>query len=196
MAKEQYHHGELRTALLDAAERALNDDPNRALSIRSLASELGVSATAPHAHFKNKADLLAALATRGFAKLRIETIAGHDTSAPHADRIEHLAQAYLRFSARNVGLYKLMFTTGVTLEDYPDLFQASRASYGVLQDALRDMHPEETAEQTDKRALAAWAIVHGMSALLSEQRIPADIISDRSIDGLARLISQTLVDAE
>ena len=193
MAKEHYHHGELRTALLDAAEKALNEDPYRTISIRSLASELGVSATAPHAHFKNKADLLAALATRGFVKLRQETVPGQESALSYPERIEHLARAYLNFSVRNVGLYKLMFATGVKPVDYPDLWQASRASYGVLRDTLSDMHPEESTEEIDKRALAAWGMVHGVSSLLSEERIPDDIISDRSTEALARLVAKTIV---
>ena len=65
MSNPDYHHGDLREALLDAAEAGLQKNPRLSLSIRALASELGVSATAPHAHFRTKADLLAAIEREG-----------------------------------------------------------------------------------------------------------------------------------
>ena len=69
--ENSYHHGDLRAALLDRAEAALRLNPRQLPSIRALAAELGVSATAPHAHFRTKSDLLAALAARGFDRTTI-----------------------------------------------------------------------------------------------------------------------------
>ena len=65
-ASKPYHHGDLRRALLDAAERVLERDGAGALSLRAVAREAGVSAAAPYHHFKDKDDLLAAVIDRSF----------------------------------------------------------------------------------------------------------------------------------
>lgn len=196
MERDQYHHGDLRTAVLDAAERELAADPATSLSIRALATALGVSPTAPHAHFKTKLDLLAALATRGFDRLHDETVASAARAANANDKLERLAEAYICFSLQNAGLYKIMFTAGVTLEKHPDLFAASRRAYAVLQSVIQEVYVGVRTSARDELALAAWSMVHGLSTLCSENRIPSDIISDRSPEALARIAAATILDAE
>ena len=64
-----YHHGSLRPALLEAAERALDRGGVQALSLRELAREIGVSHAAPRRHFAGKQALLDALAEDGYERL-------------------------------------------------------------------------------------------------------------------------------
>ncbi|MEM8933179.1 MAG: TetR/AcrR family transcriptional regulator, partial [Acidobacteriota bacterium] len=68
-APRSYHHGDLRAALVDAAARLLEDDGATALSLRSVAREAGVSHTAPYRHFRDKHELLEAVAASGFRAL-------------------------------------------------------------------------------------------------------------------------------
>ena len=63
-----YHHGNLREALLEAAEKALETDGAKSISLRELSRELGVSHTSPRRHFADKQALLDALALRGFER--------------------------------------------------------------------------------------------------------------------------------
>lgn len=196
MDQTAYHHGDLRTALLDAAEQELQADPNCSLSVRSLAGKVGVSATAPHAHFKTKSDLLAGLAARGFARLRQDLAeVAQDGDEPEAT-LAKLAERYLMFGANNVGLYRLMFTTGVRLEDNSDLREASRAAYDVLRDFIRHAFPGRPDDVTNQTALAAWAIVHGFGSLLNEGRIAEDIASDRSPAALARTAAAVVMQTD
>ena len=64
-----YHHGNLRAALLAAAEDTLARRGARDLSLRELAREAGVSHAAPRRHFVDKQALLDALAEDGFNRL-------------------------------------------------------------------------------------------------------------------------------
>ena len=64
-----YHHGNLREALLAAAERTLVAGGASSLTLRELGRELGVSHTSPRRHFADKQALLDALALRGFERL-------------------------------------------------------------------------------------------------------------------------------
>ena len=70
LAKESYHHGDLRTALLDAALDIIADTGPRGLSIREVARRAGVSHAAPYRHFNDKDDLIVAVVERGFDLLQ------------------------------------------------------------------------------------------------------------------------------
>jgi AcrR family transcriptional regulator len=64
-----YHHGNLRAALLDAAECSVEEQGAEQLSLRELARAVGVSHAAPRSHFPDRQALLDALAERGFDRL-------------------------------------------------------------------------------------------------------------------------------
>ena len=57
-----YHHGDLREALLKAAERVLERDGLAGLTLRAVAREAGVSHAAPTHHFGDLTGLLSELA--------------------------------------------------------------------------------------------------------------------------------------
>src|SRR5437763_15252056 len=61
-----YHHGALRDALLQAAERVLERDGLGGLTLRAVAREAGVSHAAPTHHFGDLTGLLSELAAIGF----------------------------------------------------------------------------------------------------------------------------------
>ena len=67
--KQQYHHGALRQALLDAALEILTEDGLDAMSLRAIARRAGVSQAAPYSHFKNRDEILAGVAQLGFERL-------------------------------------------------------------------------------------------------------------------------------
>ncbi|MDZ4318073.1 MAG: helix-turn-helix domain-containing protein, partial [Phenylobacterium sp.] len=64
-----YHHGDLRRALVEAACRLLEKEGAQSLSLRAVAREAGVSPAAPYHHFKDKSELLDAVAHEGWEKL-------------------------------------------------------------------------------------------------------------------------------
>ena len=68
-AKRNYHHGDQRRALLDAAWRLVAEKGLAALTLRELARAAGVSHAAPYHHFPTRTALLDALAVEGFAGL-------------------------------------------------------------------------------------------------------------------------------
>ncbi|WP_307815940.1 TetR/AcrR family transcriptional regulator [Myceligenerans indicum] len=106
-----YHHGNLRTALLDAAEASLREHGVDQLSLRELARQVGVSHAAPRRHFPDRQALLDALATAGFERLGEElraAVASAGRSLPA--RLGAAAAAYSRFATRDVALLELMFT--------------------------------------------------------------------------------------
>ena len=99
-----YHHGNLRAALLEEAERALAAGED--LSLRELARRAGVSHAAPRRHFADKQALLDALATDGFERLGRELDAAM-SSAVDSDPDEfagHSLRAGMITSAAEAGV--------------------------------------------------------------------------------------------
>ena len=108
MTRENYHHGDLRAALIDEAlgliERSSLDD----LSLREVARNVGVSATAVYRHFPSKDDLLKALALHGLGLLGEQ----QRKAAARTDGSEAFAQtgrAYVRFALNHPNLFRLIF---------------------------------------------------------------------------------------
>ncbi|WP_016696952.1 MULTISPECIES: TetR/AcrR family transcriptional regulator [Actinoalloteichus] len=107
-----YHHGNLRAALLDAAERSLAEHGSDQLSLRDLAREVGVSHAAPRRHFPDRQALLDALAEAGFARLDAvlrTALAAAGDGFPA--RLRAAATAYTRFATENAALLELMYTS-------------------------------------------------------------------------------------
>jgi AcrR family transcriptional regulator len=105
-----YHHGNLRGALLDAAERSIEDLGVEQLSLRELARTVGVSHAAPRTHFPERQALLEALAERGFDRLDTQLRAAHQQSEPRFDaRLCATMTAYLDFATTSPALLDLMF---------------------------------------------------------------------------------------
>ena len=89
--KRSYHHGNLRSVLLDAGVALIGEVGPQGFTIREVARRAGVSHNAPYRHFRDKDELLEAIAAEGFDRLTIamrkRSLAGADSShAFHAGR--------------------------------------------------------------------------------------------------------------
>src|SRR5262252_4702602 len=79
--KSQYHHGNLRAALIEGGLELIERKGIDALTLREIGKQLGVSRTAPYKHFKDKAALLSAISEAGFIEVG-NTIEEARQSAP------------------------------------------------------------------------------------------------------------------
>jgi AcrR family transcriptional regulator len=105
-----YHHGDLRTTLLDAAEEIVIAEGADAVSLRELARRAGVSHAAPRYHFPDRQALLSALAERGFEQLYAQIREAMDeTSQPRAERLTTASLAFVTFARERAHLLELMF---------------------------------------------------------------------------------------
>src|SRR3954464_5161971 len=104
-----YHHGALREALLQAAERVRERDGLAGLTLRAVAREAGVSHAAPTHHFGDLTGLLSELAAVGFRDFDAAMQAAHATGTTPAERALARARAYLAYARSQPGMYQLMF---------------------------------------------------------------------------------------
>lgn len=164
-----YHHGNLRNELLDTAEAQLADTSIDELSLRALARAVGVSQTAPYRHFRDKNELLAALATRGYRKLlgALESAAQSVGDDPDAEMLS-FAHTYVHFAVDNPDLFKLMFGPSLQPQaSYPELYQASRDTYELVRSIMRSGIDQGIFRDEDDHYLAnaGWSGIHGLATL-------------------------------
>jgi AcrR family transcriptional regulator len=105
-----YHHGDLRSALVEAGMEALKTTAIADLSLRQLARDVGVSATAVYRHFPDKQALMRALASEGIEQLGQFQQAAADGAANSADAFAATGRAYVRFALAHPALFRLMFS--------------------------------------------------------------------------------------
>lgn len=184
-----YHHGDLRTALLDAATGlAAGGDPEK-LTLRAAARTAGVSHTAAYRHFADKQDLLRALALRGFDGLRTAMSAVIDD--PASD-IGDIAREYLDFARSHSVEFRLMFDRTLCLPDsrIDALAVAGREAMEQLRAALAARYALRESE-LDAATFAAFSQMHGVATLVLET--PAmkgidDDEADRMASDAARML--------
>ncbi len=172
-----YHHGDLRSALLDAGLKAIETAAATDLSLRQIARDAGVSPTAVYRHFPDKRALLAAMAHEGFERLGTAQLHASDAASP-ALRFAASGRAYVRFALANPALFRLIFTHAEQFEGLNPDNSAARL--------LRLQTTQQTGGDQDSAALLqvqAWAVVHGLAMLMLDGRLPADeTLIDRVID--------------
>lgn len=125
-----YHHGNLREALLKAAEKALENGGIQSITLRELSRELGVSHTSPRRHFTDKQALLDALALRGFERfdeafVRVSQQRGQSFKV----RLTKLARAYVGFALKHPALLSLMFEAKHRPDAPRELLEASEKAF-------------------------------------------------------------------
>ena len=109
-SQQRYHHGDLRSALLHAATKRIDEQGVDSISLRKLAEDVGVSRSAPYHHFADKTGLLSAIAAEGFRQWHktARTIFEQD-SLPAAARFRQFIHEYVGYAADHPQMYELMF---------------------------------------------------------------------------------------
>ncbi|WP_237525637.1 TetR/AcrR family transcriptional regulator [Streptomyces sp. SID4985] len=173
-----YHHGDLRAALLENAERTLREKGAAALSLRELARATGVSHAAPGRHFKDKQALLDALALDGYERLdrALTAATAADPGAPLEQRMTALARAYLGFAIENPELLELMFARKHEPAGSDHLAAAVDRTLGSLTRLFTDAQERGEIVQGDPEriTLVAAASLHGLAALIAGCALDAD----------------------
>lgn len=187
-SKPNYHHGDLRSTLLQAATDLIGEGGIDALSMRKLADRAGVSRTAPYHHFSDKQALLSALAQAGFARFEQQlqqTLSG-GTDGP--DALHAFVRCYIDFARHHPQTYDLMFghsvwRAGVPSEQLKGEAHQSFRRYlervalwqrqGVLPQGVEPL----------RFAQLSWSTLHGLARLL----IDGIYVEPRQLDELLQL---------
>jgi AcrR family transcriptional regulator len=170
-----YHHGNLRDALLNAAIEVMAEKGVSQFSLSELARSVGVTPAAAYKHFVDKDALLAELAERGFAllRLRFETAAAKSKPARNAKeaikRFERIGQAYLQFGTEEPALFHLIFGKGASAYRRSIASNAERTpTFAYFAEALEDLHKFGVIAKmpSSKDQWFAWSAIHGATELM------------------------------
>jgi AcrR family transcriptional regulator len=175
-AAATYHHGDLREALLKAAEKILERDGLTGLTLRAVAREAGVSHAAPAHHFGDLTGLVSELAAIGFRQFNAAMIAADAAGTTPIEKARARANNYVGYARAHPGMYTLMFRTERLDMSRPALKEAANASFASLVGAVGAGRRERIAEETltlDQAAdiVRAWSLVHGFTTLLLDDRL-------------------------
>ncbi|MDM7989919.1 TetR/AcrR family transcriptional regulator [Arthrobacter sp. zg-Y877] len=178
--QRRYHHGGLRAALLEAAERSLRERGTEQLSLRDLAREVGVSHAAPRRHFPERQDLLDALAESGFRRLgeRIRhAVANGD--ADFASRLGHATAAFADFATENPALLQLMNATKHQPNKAEVRLSAERA-FEPLVDLIREGQDSHIlqAGPYEKIGIILYATINGLATLINSGLVDAEQLDE------------------
>ena len=161
-----YHHGDLRRALVDAARRLLESEGPSALSLRAVAREAGVSPAAPYHHFKDKAELLDAVAQEGWDILS-GLMSDAKGGAEGLHQLTALGIAYVCFARDNPALYRVMYDAARDKEMLPAQVQDNKDSaYCMVRDTMIE-HGADPSDEThlELTSAAAWCGAHGLAEM-------------------------------
>jgi len=161
-----YHHGDLGRALVDAARRLLEAEGPSALSLRAVAREAGVSPAAPYHHFKDKAELLDAVAQEGWDILQAKMKEAKN-SDEGAHQLTSIGLAYVCFARDNPALYRVMYDATRDRESLPEGMEKDKDSaYCMVRDTMIE-HGADPAQEThlELATIAAWCGAHGLAEM-------------------------------
>ena len=171
-----YHHGDLRKGLLEAAHAVLNEKGIHGLSLRACAAKAGVSHAAPTHHFKSLSGLLTELAVIAFGEFTKALRKAYDDSDSEAtlqQRLQAAGNAYLQFALDEPELFKLMFSSPLPDQSNERLIEVSEQAYAELTRVVKPLcdakgiTDKATIEQAE---LLAWSTIHGYAHLSLKQQ--------------------------
>ena len=171
--QQQYHHGDLRSALIDATIDMINQQGIEQITMRSLSDWVGVSRTAAYRHFDNKIDLLSATAIQGFQQFgQLLSTARNDLNNDVITRFKNMGKAYLQFALENPAYYHLMFG-GVIAQKTAELQQAGDIAFNELLAMLETLYLEHDTPSTQPRlqAIYIWSTMHGLASLIIDNKL-------------------------
>jgi len=164
-----YHHGNLREELIRAALELIAKKGPAGFTFAEAARWAGVSPAAPYRHFRDRDDLLANVALRGFEQFAIALKRAWDDGRPDAlSALERMGKAYLHFARTEPAYYSAMFESGIPPASTAELRDAGERAFAVLRDAAEKLCaqlPLQGRPPALMVALHIWSISHGIASL-------------------------------
>ena len=170
----QYHHGDLRHALLTESLRTIQADGVERLTLRTVGEKLGVSRTALYRHFSDKQALLAAVGREGFRMLRLALSGAWEQHGRGRAGFEAMGMAYVNFAATHPSHYRVMFGGFIeSCSKDAEFVQEATAAFQVLVDSLVEQQQAGVVRRDDPllQARFVWAIVHGIAMLVIDGQL-------------------------
>lgn len=205
--RRPYHHGNLKRALLEASLSLIREIGPSAFTLREVARRAGVSHNAPYRHFRDKEELLAAVAAEGFDRLTESMVKAAESGSSALDRLRLSGRGYVQFALSHPQHFAVMFDAPRRFDLYPETRAAGERAFGTLVRYIEGCQEEGTLPRGDWKPLAllAWTMVHGVAKLAVGGRLPfsgaaqvlqfTDVATGALRLGMASMLDSRLQDA-
>jgi AcrR family transcriptional regulator len=168
---------DFRERLCEAAERLFAEHGPDGVTMRQLASELGVSPMTPYRYFKDKDAILAAVRANGFNRFATALEAAYDAAGDPVSRSRAVGNAYIAFALDEPAAYKLMFDLMQPHEsDYPELIEAGERARRTQVRHVQGMIDAGVLKgDASMIAHMFWAVLHGTLVLQMAGKLSPEI---------------------
>ncbi len=173
--RSTYHHGDLRAALIQAADDIIAEGGLEAFSLRAAAQRAGVSPGAPAHHFGSAKGLLTEVALLAFERVGryIEEVGDSNDVAAH---VRALSLAFVTFALDHPGHFRLMFRNDLVNRDdprYPEVSMKPGMRLGRAVAAYRGNYDVDLNRFEDAAdILSGMSTLHGLAHLVLEEKAP------------------------
>jgi AcrR family transcriptional regulator len=178
---DNYHHGNLRQALIDAGIKIINDSGEENLSLRKVAAACNVSHAAPYAHFKDKEELIEAIKNNVTEQFMEELESSVNGKASADEAIIAMGKTYVTFFSNNPDYFVFLFgkqniTAHLQMNkeyknDYPPFLLLRR----MYLKHLEENGLEKSFEEQEIEMIKIWSIVHGMASIACMKGIRSSV---------------------
>jgi AcrR family transcriptional regulator len=166
-----YHHGNLREALIEAALRLIGEKGPAGFTVAEAARAAGVSPAAPYRHFRDRDELMADVARRGFEAFAAALRKAWDLGRPSPrTALLRVGVAYLDFARKEPAAYSAMFESGVATIQHPALHAAAEDAFAMLREACEAVIATMPAHRKPPPLMVAlhiWSLSHGIASLFA-----------------------------
>ncbi|AQA18732.1 hypothetical protein BST95_11265 [Halioglobus japonicus] len=167
MSQSNYHHGDLRNALIVAAVELIQEKGSADVAISEAAKRAGVSAAAPYRHFRDKSALLEAVAELCYYGLSVEALATRDQyEMGTRECVVALGKTYVTYVTQRPEFYNMMWGDFAAMDPTVTDRDGRRGFFVFVEavDAWCQAHKLRHTEPLDL-ALKLWALAHGLAVL-------------------------------
>jgi len=183
--RQGYHHGNLKEALIEAAQRFIAERGLGGFTLADAAKLVGVTPAALYRHFRGREALVAEVAFRGFDELAKRLGKALQSEGTALERFTRMGEAYLAFAEQEPGFYAAMFSAKPVESDgcgpwvkggaekVSDGSRSAGNAFDYLVQALSKTFPEGF-QGVDTRfiAIEVWALSHGIATLDAAGQLP------------------------
>lgn len=177
--ENKYHHGNLKQALIDTGIKIINEEGEKALSLRKVAAACNVSHSAPYAHFKDKEELLSAIktsVTERFTEYLYDAVDKmKEESAEKA--IVAMGRSYVKFFIENPDYYQFLFyNQKITVhlmagetheEDYPPYLLLKKLFFRHLEE--KEIKLSDIEKEIE--LIKIWSTVQGIASIACMENV-------------------------
>ncbi|HEY5484312.1 MAG TPA: TetR/AcrR family transcriptional regulator [Propionibacteriaceae bacterium] len=201
-----YHHGDLRAALVHAGVELAHEGGLASVTLREATRRAGVSVGAAYRHFANHESLLFAVGGVALADLaraieRRQAEVGGGTDLERAlGMLSAVGLGYIDFALDDPGAFEAAMFGLFTLEHTaiePARGETGRTPYELLIDAVTGLVSLGAlrAEESFTVAITCWSTVHGFAALATRgplRELPREALDDQAADVVRTLVAGLL----